>query len=224
MRISVPDQLLDAGLSLALGMAAGVLYDFFRAIRYRLRSKFITTLTDILFWFICAVALFCLGMTAGGGKQRIFMTILAFLGGTLYFITLSRFILALCKKLVDLIALFLFCVSRPAVWIAQIVKKMILFIKKLFISSKLWYKIRCGNVKSSNKRRNRRRLHQGGEYTETETGRHIYENSYSGSFDLHIGNTGKSMRKNRRRKAGSVRAGPRGRRHTARKRRAAVRH
>ncbi|MGE4485534.1 MAG: spore cortex biosynthesis protein YabQ [Oscillospiraceae bacterium] len=141
MEISVSHQLCEAAASLGLGAAAGFLYDIFRTVRLETRSSVVTVITDMLFWLICAALLFLFGMSAGEGKQRIFMTIFAFLGGALYFCTVSRFMLKLCGFLAEGVRFVLYCLSRPFVWINICLKKLGNILKTIFKYYRKWYRI-----------------------------------------------------------------------------------
>jgi spore cortex biosynthesis protein YabQ len=91
MQIPISHQLIQAASSLILGAAAGFIYDLFRVVRRRAPSKAVTAATDFLFWLITGLAVFLLGLSLGGGRQRLFMNIMTVLGAIIYFVTLSRF-------------------------------------------------------------------------------------------------------------------------------------
>ena len=117
MDIPISHQLIQAASSLILGAAAGFIYDLFRVVRRRSRSKAVTAATDFLFWLITGLAIFLLGLSLGGGRQRVFMNIMAVLGAIVYFVTLSRYSLVLCNAIADAVVFLLYCLSRPFVWL-----------------------------------------------------------------------------------------------------------
>jgi signal transduction histidine kinase len=149
MEISVSYQLLQAASSLALGAAAGFLYDIFRVVRRRARSIAVTTITDILFWLITGAALFLMGLSLGQGRQRLFMIVMAFLGATAYFVVLSPLSLIVCNALADGFLFLLYCLSRPVVWGYRLFKKIHTFIKNIFLYSMKCYTIRRDNIQSA---------------------------------------------------------------------------
>jgi hypothetical protein len=139
METSVTRQLLEAAAALSLGAAAGLLYDFFRVLRARLRLRVITVLCDVLFCVAAGTALFLLGLTVGGGRQRVALGVFAALGGSLYFLTLSRLALYIFRGLADVAALLLYLIARPAVFFAVLLKKIVISLKKLFHYARKWY-------------------------------------------------------------------------------------
>ena len=58
MAVSVAAQARALLGALALGLAAGVLYDLFRVVRVRVRLAFLGPALDLLFWLCCTVAFF----------------------------------------------------------------------------------------------------------------------------------------------------------------------
>jgi hypothetical protein len=86
-------QLFQSGLCLAVGLFCGVLYDFFRAVRRRVTVRAVGAVCDALFCAGACSALFFLGLTAGQGRQRVIFCVVALLGGGLYGLFLSYFIL-----------------------------------------------------------------------------------------------------------------------------------
>ena len=62
MEISIILQARQAVAAIVLGICAGLLYDFFRALRRRFPSASFTAVLDALFWIICAFSAFLFGM------------------------------------------------------------------------------------------------------------------------------------------------------------------
>jgi hypothetical protein len=216
MEISISHQLIQAASSLFLGAAAGFLYDFFRVVRHRTRSKAVTALTDFLFWLICGLALFLLGLSLGQGRQRVFMDIIAILGGILYFCTLSRFTVFVCNKIADAFVFLFFCLTRPFVWSYMAYKKMCVFLKNIFHYQHRWYKIYADNsfwarkkktpenVRSKHKdhtdhNEHERRVQLEGVIHEAEKGRYNYEDRHLRSDRLRVGDSYQSQSADRHR-------------------------
>ena len=117
MGVSVSSQITETALALALGAAAGVLYDVLRVARRSLRSQAVTMLLDGAFWLIAGLALFALGLSAGHGQQRLYSQVLAALGAALYFLTVSRFVVEAGDFLAGLAARAVrFCCGRRGCW------------------------------------------------------------------------------------------------------------
>lgn len=113
MGLSVAKQTADFLLSGALGAAISVLYDLFRVIRRRAGRAPVTAVLDVLFWLLAAGAVLWFSMGAMGGGFRLFGLLGLFLGGVLYFLTLSSAVLFLLSKLLDLLLLAVRALFRP---------------------------------------------------------------------------------------------------------------
>lgn len=98
MPLPVILQLTQAGLSLALGAVLGIWYDVLKALRLRVRRRWLTDLLDLLFWLSAGICLFILGMGPGYGQLRIFMVLSAVCGAILYFCIFSTVILPLASE------------------------------------------------------------------------------------------------------------------------------
>ena len=123
MEISVGHQVIEAAASIIFGVAAALLYDVFRTFRYELKLKNLTHFLDALYWIICSFSLLVLGLTVGNGQQRVIMTVIAFLGGTVYFLTVSKYCLKLFKKIAELVRELIKIMSIPVNKTEKIIKK-----------------------------------------------------------------------------------------------------
>ena len=98
------------------GVLIGVLFDIFRILRKSFKtSDLITTLEDILFWIITGIIILYSIFVFNNGEIRFFMFIGIFLGGGLYMLLLSKYII------------------KASVTIITIIKKIISFILKIII-------------------------------------------------------------------------------------------
>ncbi|NMA24429.1 MAG: hypothetical protein GX936_02055 [Clostridiales bacterium] len=206
MEISISHQLIQAASSLFLGAAAGFLYDFFRVVRHRTRSKTVTAVTDFLFWVIVGIALFLLGLSLGEGRHRIFMHIIAILGGILYFCTLSRFTIFLYNKLANVFVFIFFCLSRPFVWSYMVYKKIKGFLKNIFHYQHKWFRIYADNIlwsdlkhSGDHNKDDQRTDRKEGVIHEAEKGRYYYEDSHIRSGRVRVGDSHQPQGSNRRR-------------------------
>ena len=129
MENEISRQLTQALFSLLLGVGAGVLYDALKAARERLKLPVFTFLADLLFGLICGAALLVCGLTAGEGRQRLFMAVIAILGGALYFNTLSRPLLAFFRFLAAAVSFFVRILAFPLVFLLKFLKKVNIFLK-----------------------------------------------------------------------------------------------
>ena len=67
--------------ALALGLAAGLVYDLFRILRVRVRLPLLGPALDLLFWLGLTAALFLWSQWAWGGLVRLYGVVFLFLGG-----------------------------------------------------------------------------------------------------------------------------------------------
>lgn len=95
-------------LTIFLGGGMGLVYDGLRLLRRTIpHSAFWVQVEDGLFWILAVFLIFCVMLHASGGEIR-FFTILGLFGGMgLYFLTLSRFVLAVSDTLLRLLRAFL---------------------------------------------------------------------------------------------------------------------
>ena len=139
METSIFGQLLETAAALALGAAAGLFYDALRVVRRRLPIKLVTLLCDLVFSVAAGGAIFVLGMTMGGGRQRALTAVLAVLGGTLYFLTLTRPVTYILEGVADLISLFARLLTFPVAFLFKAMKNFAVFSKKVFNYGLGWY-------------------------------------------------------------------------------------
>lgn len=165
MPLPVVLQLIQAGLSLALGAALGLWYDFLKALRLRARRRWLTDLLDLLFWLPAGVCLFALGMGPGYGQLRIFMVLSAACGATLYFCILSAVVLPLASRFWEFWARVSALLGKPLICAKNSWKKYAAAEKKRFPKRKKWFTItnNPGSEASRKPVRGRRRPRDGGE-------------------------------------------------------------
>lgn len=138
MEIPISLQLLQTGLALLLGVAAGVAYDLLRTVRLLLRSRAADWICDALFCIGCACGLFALGLSVGEGRQRGFLTVFVFLGMALYFFTLSIPVRMLLERLVSFVVWCVQILLRPVKVAFKAMKKIEKNVKNLFHYSSKW--------------------------------------------------------------------------------------
>lgn len=149
MEIPVTGQALEAALSLYAGVMAGLVYDLLRTLRRAFRLRAVTMVSDALFWCVCALGMFALGLSAGGGEQRLFMLILAFLGGALYFLTVSPLVLEFGAFMTGILGRVLRFLTTPLRWMYRYLEKFRRFLKKAFPYLKKRFTIRGKRKKST---------------------------------------------------------------------------
>lgn len=104
MELSITKEVWIFLLSLPLGVAIAIVYDFFRVFRLIFRSgKVAIFFQDVLFWLITALSVFLFFFLTNSGEIRgygIFGTLLA---SMLYFFTISKFLIKHLTKLIKAI-------------------------------------------------------------------------------------------------------------------------
>jgi hypothetical protein len=131
MDISVAGQALEFLGALALGAALGVVYDFMRIMRTKIRGKIFTAVSDILFWGVSAAAAFWFAMSFGGGELRLFAAAGMVLGAVSYFRFLSPGVRAVGYFLADGLAALLGILALPLSAGLYQARKFVCFAKKI---------------------------------------------------------------------------------------------
>jgi hypothetical protein len=168
-------QLQQAGLSLAVGAAAGLLYDLFAV--QRAARRFLAPLLDLLFCLLTGAALFWLGAGPGGGSLRLFMLLFLLLGMQLYFRLSGGRVRRLLSRLWGLWERVFAFLTAPLRFFLQFMKKSAkkarIFEKKLFQNSKKWFTLYNKLKKRAHSKRN---LKKGmGQSDEAEENRYHHE-------------------------------------------------
>ena len=113
MSQDIAAQLTALWQGVLLGAAMGLLYDFFRVLRARIKLPFLGPALDILFWCAVTAALFVWSQWIWGGVVRLYGAILCFGGGAVYFWLFSPWFLRLGWLCADLTAIFWRILTMP---------------------------------------------------------------------------------------------------------------
>lgn len=135
MNVTLTDQLTQFFIAACIGVALGVVYDFFKVLRLiGLDFKIAAFVEDVLFFLIATVTMFSYYMQVTDGKFRIISIIAAFLGFLVYSLTVERLIFFIIKKIYTLISNVLGFIYEKVVLfiIKKIVLKPIRSIGKFF--------------------------------------------------------------------------------------------
>lgn len=172
MEVPVLRQMAEMAASICFGAAAAFLYDIFRTMRNVLRLKRAVHVMDGLYWLICSCSLFLLGFTIGEGRQRVAMTVLAFVGGGIYFVTVSRHMLSVLEKCALFLAGAAKIVWSPVLKFVKLIKIIRENLKNLFHYNSKWYRMDKKYKKAERKLSSK----HGGSIDEAQTFRYSYEN------------------------------------------------
>jgi len=196
MDISPSYQLLEAALSAALGFALGIVYDLFRIARRRLKALHLTALFDALYWVLAAACFFFFGAGVSQRGFRLFMFAFAFLGGAIYFLTLSAPAMWLLEKFADFIEFLIRCLCLPFVFAARLIKFFRESLKRVFKYLKKWFRINTKSFAPSERLYVRSRYAKE-ERFENEEGKYYYEAGRLGRDRLRGGDSDFAQRENR---------------------------
>ena len=174
MRIEPLEQLMTALAALFTGFAAGVVYDFFRAWRRKLKSAVFTAAADIFFCVFALAALFLIAFISGG-SQRIYILAFCAVGFALYYRFLSRSVMRLFGALIGGLGQMVRLLLRPFGRLYTKLQNCNLIVKKSIESVKKQYIIIIRKfVYSGNKRKSAAITQAEGKSHEEKKGRIYY--------------------------------------------------
>ena len=130
MEVYIRLQLQTAGAALALGWAAGLLYDLLRTARLALRRRWVTHVTDLLYVLAVGWALLRFALTIGQGELRLYVLPCAALGSIGYLYLFSRWLRPLWRFWAGVAAVFGGFFLKPAKLFLLFLKKAIYFFQK----------------------------------------------------------------------------------------------
>lgn len=180
MEISITLQAVQATLAFVLGVGLGLVYDFVKAFRLRIRTGYGTAILDVFYCVSAALCLFTFGLGAGEGQLRLFMLIAVGLGASVYALLLSKTALAVFGAFAATVA----ATVRPLYAILKkskaVVKKRIKIAKNIFQKNISWF-----TIKRSYKYKPHYNYRSGrSEGFETEKGKYVYEDCNLGLDSL----------------------------------------
>ena len=130
MEVYIRLQLQTAGAALALGWAAGLLYDLLRVVRLALRRRCVTHVTDLVYVLMLGWALLRFALTIGQGELRLYVLPCAALGWMGYLFLFSGWLRPLWRFWAGAVAAFGGFFLKPAKLFLLFLKKAIYFFQK----------------------------------------------------------------------------------------------
>ena len=86
------------------GVIIGIIFDIFRILRKSFKTPdIITYIEDILFWIITCVLFAYTIFTYNNGEIRLYIFIGALVGILMYILTISRYFIRFCVKIIEII-------------------------------------------------------------------------------------------------------------------------
>ena len=135
---SVSLQTLEFFYSGLLGIGLGVLFDFFRVVRFYLPVKrFIISAFDVLFWVVATFSLFAFILTISDGKMRWYVLVGVFCGGFVYVSAVSEIVFRVGVEVVFVLKKALWISTRPIyIFLGWMWKKILSVGRKTFRKKK----------------------------------------------------------------------------------------
>ena len=137
MILSMSGQAFLFLMTVAAGMAIGLIYDGFRVLRKTApHAPVWVQLEDLLFWLAVTGLMFYFMLNENYGEIRIFSVLGAALGVTLYFATISRWVLLVLVAVVNFIKRVLTAVFKvlrlPFRLLVRLLNPPLTYVKKFF--------------------------------------------------------------------------------------------
>lgn len=105
-----------------IGIFSGIIFDIFRILRRTFKTKdFIIYIEDIIFWILIGFLLLYGLCVYTDGEIRLYLILAVMLGFLIYMLTVSKYILMICIKIILLIKSILKSIFN---FLANFVKKL----------------------------------------------------------------------------------------------------
>lgn len=134
MKTSVDTQAVQISLCFLMGLASGIIYDAFRALRRESTWRVLPALLDTVFCAAVCFALFIIGMSAGEGSLSITMLAFALVGFACYMALFSNAVLGLFRRVLLRIKKILYPLKKYFSAVSQMTKtalsKAVYWLKK----------------------------------------------------------------------------------------------
>ena len=98
--MNIYNELLNLIIFIFTGIIIGILFDIFRIIRRSFKTPDILTyIEDVIFWLLTGVILLFTIFKFNNGEIRIYLFIGLIIGLTIYLLTISRYFIKICVKI-----------------------------------------------------------------------------------------------------------------------------
>lgn len=110
-------QVQSFGLTVALGILMGFLFDFYRVLlRFIRPAKWLTQVADLLFWLVLAAVIFSLLLLGNWGEVRAYVFLGLVVGGGIHLRWFSRTTLRLLQRLFRFLSRVYNCLAGLFIW------------------------------------------------------------------------------------------------------------
>ena len=140
--ISVSSQVFEFFAMIILGLACGVVFDVFRGIRRMGRTASgVVAMQDLMFWLSELALVYMVTFYLNYAHVRAFELLALIIGSSIYFMTVSRYVIAFVHKTANAIWKVIILVSKPflAVW-GSAKQKLSLILQKIRKNTKQFFK------------------------------------------------------------------------------------
>ncbi|MWC30179.1 spore cortex biosynthesis protein YabQ [Paenibacillus sp. MMS18-CY102] len=144
MNLTLNEQWLTLGLMLLSGIGMGIVFDGYRVVSHELRfAKWTLPLFDLLYWAAATLVVFQVLSAGNDGEVRAYVFLGLVIGVVVYFLMLSRSVIASVRWLIQavryliglVIRLFDLFIIRPLLVLYKLAKVLIGFLAALTIFS-----------------------------------------------------------------------------------------
>ncbi len=102
------------GQSVLIGFALGGVYCVFRFLRYLFgNKKAVCFVADLLYFFVCSIAVFFFALVADGGNVRIYTVLGIALGAAVFYFATAKVSIRLCRATVRGLRVIFLLVKAP---------------------------------------------------------------------------------------------------------------
>lgn len=120
------------------GIVIGILFDLFRSTRRSFKiPNIIIYIEDALFWILTGLIIILTIFICTDGQIRLYMILMLITGAFIYFSLVSKFVIIINVKLLNLVRSIIHFITQPFKIILNFIKNNIKFKK---ISKKQWQK------------------------------------------------------------------------------------
>ena len=120
------------------GIIIGILFDLFRSTRRSFKiPNIIIYIEDTLFWILTGLIIILTIFICTDGQIRLYMILILITGAFIYFSLVSKFVIIINVKLLNLVQSIIHFITQPFKLILNFIKNNIKFKK---ISKKQWQK------------------------------------------------------------------------------------
>ncbi len=120
MRMNMTADMISFFMSVLSGIICGIVYDVFRVLRWLPAGKRLVSLFDFVFLTISAFVVTAVFYIYNECSLRLYMIVGVIIGSVLYFMILSRLIIAVLKKIIEIIKFFFKILLTPIVFLYKI--------------------------------------------------------------------------------------------------------